>query len=124
VSDFKWNSDDADAVVLSWQPRTAVYCTASGNVVVRQEADPMVDDNDDQVFLTPMGALAVAWEMIRVAHELGIPTPPPELRKAINIGPAGPVVTKSPSVDPGPLLAVMEAANDPAGKPAKAGGGQ
>jgi|SRR6185312_11716683 len=102
MSDFKWNGDDADAVVLSWQPRTAVYRSESGNVIIRQEADGMYDDEDDQVFLTPMGALQTAWRLIEVAHEAGIPKPDRKLMaKPLDLGPVEP---------PGPLLRAMQEA--------------
>jgi hypothetical protein len=111
MSEFAWNADDADSIVLGWQPRTAVYSTQAGGICVRQECDGYTEDRDDQVLLTPMGALAVAWEMIRVAHEIGFPAPPPEARKALNLGPPGPVVHRPSPAEPGSLLAVMEAAN-------------
>jgi len=42
--DFDWN--DADAVVIERQPRTACYWNPKGQVVLRQESWP-----DDDVFL-------------------------------------------------------------------------
>jgi hypothetical protein len=57
MSDFQWSGGDADSVVLTWQLRTAVYETGGGGIAIRQEADGYADDGDDQILLTPMGAL-------------------------------------------------------------------
>lgn len=104
MSDFQWNGDDADSVVLSWQPRTAVYRSKTG-VVIRQESDGICDDHgDDQILLTPMGALAVAWKIIETAHDIGIPKPDRKvMAKPIDIGPVHP-----PAAQAGPLLEVMQ----------------
>jgi hypothetical protein len=74
MSDFKWNTDDADSVILPYQPRTAVYSTAGGGVVIRQERDAYEED-DPQLMFTPQGALAVAWALIEEANLVGLPTP-------------------------------------------------
>ena len=135
-SDFDWHGDkDADAIILSYQPPTAVYSTKGGGVCIRQKADPM-EEYDPQVLLTPQGALAVAWALIEEAHLVGLPSPslsllgerehwPPAgmlrrrgedgLREPPNNTPA-PEASPAPETPaPGPLLAAMEAkapAND------------
>lgn len=108
MSDFAWNADDADSIVLGWQPRTAVYSTRGGGICVRQECDGFSDDRDDQVLLTPLGALQIAWRMIELAHEAGIPKPDRRvMSKPLDLGPS------EPPEEIAPLLAAMEApAND------------
>lgn len=114
MADFAWNGDDADSVVLGWQPRTAVYRTRDG-VVIRQESDGMCDDHgDDQILLTAMGALAVAWKMIETAHEVGLPQPCRKLMRSLDAGPVEPppglsetVSREHPQSEEGPLLRVM-----------------
>jgi hypothetical protein len=102
MSDFNWNGDDAEAIVLEWQPRTAVCRTKGGSVCIRQECDGYTEDRDDQILLTPLGALQVGWKIIETAHEVGIPKPDRKvLAKALDLGPSEP---------PGPLLQVMQEA--------------
>ncbi len=73
MPDFDWHGKDNPHVVLGYQPPTAVY--ASGDSVrIRQQAD-QTEDYDPEIFLTPQGALAVAWRLIEVAHLAGLPTP-------------------------------------------------
>lgn len=133
-SDFDWNGDkDADAIILSYQPPTAVYSTKGGGVCIRQKADAY-EEYDPQVLLTPQGALAVAWALIEEAHLVGLPQPslslmgesehwPPmyrrmseaDLREPPNKTPAPEASTAPETPAPGPLLAAMEAkapAND------------
>jgi len=91
MSNFEWNGDDADAdaIVLGHQPRTAVYEVKGGQIVIRQE--DLMDDHDDQVWLTPMGALQIAWKLIEIAHEAGIPKPDRKLMMTPpDLGPAEP----------------------------------
>jgi hypothetical protein len=98
MSDFKWNGEGAEAIVLGWQPRTAVYVADNGTIVIRQEADGYVDEDDDLVYLTPMGALQIAWKLIEVA-QAGIPKPDRKLMaKPLDLGPKEP---------PAPLLEQM-----------------
>jgi hypothetical protein len=78
MSDFKWDGDDADSVILPHQPRTAVYSTRGAGIVIRQERDAYEED-DPQLMLTPQGALAVAWALIEEAHLVGLPSPSPSL---------------------------------------------
>lgn len=85
--DFDWYGND---VVLGWQPRTAVFGTTACEVEIRQENIGGVFDRDVQVFLTPVGALQVAWRLIEVAHELGLPTPCRELMTGLDTGPLAP----------------------------------
>src|SRR5436305_920927 len=89
MSEFKWDGGDSDAVVLTWQPRVAAYRNQQNGIIVRQEADAMSDDRgDDQVFLTPMGALQIGWRLIELAHECGIPAPPRKLMtQPLDLGP-------------------------------------
>jgi|GEM_PF-3920829 len=131
-NDFEWNGKDADAVRLQHQPRTAVYSTATGNVVVRQEADAM-QEHDDMIYLTPQGALTIAYALIEEAHLVGIPQPSLSLmtedmpgpdREAPSAQRPGRGVDHPEPPEPGPLLAAMEAANDTASAPAKSGGAQ
>ena len=110
MSDFKWNTDDADSVVLQHQPRTAIYHTQGGSVVVRQEGE--FGEDDELIYLTPHGALVVAWRLIEEAHLVGLPQPSPSLMVESETWP--PIAPK-PSADPqpetpepGPLLRVME----------------
>lgn len=125
VAEFKWNGDDADAVILPHQPRTAVYSSSTGNVVVRQEADAM-QENDDLIYLTPQGALAVAWALIEEAHLVGLPEAsgslmvesahwPPVTKRFDHPGtmkpryPDGPVPASDKAApEPGPLLRAMQ----------------
>lgn len=125
MGEFNWHGDDdADAVVLQYQPRTAVYRTKGGNVVIRQEKDAY-EEFDPELFLTPQGALAVAYRLIEEAHLAGLPQPSLSLMTGPEMGieqmtrqadafPANPEAEHSPPLpEPGPLLAVMEApAND------------
>jgi hypothetical protein len=111
-SDFSWSDDQGD-IVLTWQPRTAVFRNGGNGVTIRQEADAYSDDRgDDQVFLTPMGALQVAWKLIEIAHECGIAGPPRKLMtKPLDLGPTEspiPLTHPEPVTEPGPLLRAME----------------
>jgi hypothetical protein len=117
MSHFDWHSDkDSDAMVLGYQPPTAIYRTKSGSVVIRQKAYEM-EEYDPQVFLTPQGALAVAWRLIEEAHLEGLPSPslslmtesehwPPAGRRTKAEVPA----EQNQGSAPGPLLQVMQAA--------------
>src|SRR5690349_12101683 len=114
--DFKWDADDADSVILPYQPRTAVYSTRGGVICIRQERDAYEED-DPQLLLTPQGALAVAWALIEEAHLVGLPSPslslmaesenwPPVMRPVKKSGAepttdGGDPATEAP---PGPLL--------------------
>lgn len=116
MSDFNWDGDDEESVILVYQPRTAVYASRGGNVIVRQEKDAYEED-DPQLLFTPQGALAAAWEMIRTAHSIGLPVPPllemgadSAQAREVPAQPSGPVVHRPAPAEPGPLLAVMEAA--------------
>lgn len=138
MADFDWR-DDADAIVLGWQPRTAVYANGivgGRGVVIRQEADGFSDDRgDDVIYLTPMGAMQIAWRLIQAAHECGIPIPPRKLMATpLDLGPVqSPVPLTHPAPpEAGPLLRAMERgapANDallacaanPHGRPTKRG---
>ncbi len=115
MSDFKWDGDDADSVILPRQPRTAVYSTQGGGICIRQEKDDY-EEYDPQLLLTPQGALAVAWALIDEAHQVGLPCPsaslmvesehwPPPGRRREEAG-----VTGGAAPEAGPLLKVMEAA--------------
>ena len=109
MAEFDWKTD-IDAVVLPHQPQTAVYANEAGQVVVRQEKADW-EEYDHQVFLTPQGALAVAWAMIEEAHRMGLPEPPPALRPSGGAVPAPVHTAPEPQNDEEPpLLAVMEAA--------------
>ena len=115
MSDFNWNAEDADSVLLPHQPRTAVYSTKGGGICIRQECDGYCDESDDQVLLTPQGALAVAWALIEEAHLVGLPSPSASLMVE---SPNWPPVTKRTKAQPatdqepeaGPLLQAMGAA--------------
>jgi hypothetical protein len=119
TADFKWDGDDADSVILPYQPRTAVYSTRGGGICIRQERDAYEED-DPQLLLTPQGALAVAWALIEEAHLTGLPTPslslmvesehwPPIHRRGEPPAPAGPVVEPAQAEgEPGPLLKAMQ----------------
>ena len=122
MADFQWNTDDADAVILQHQPRTAVYSSKTGNIIVRQEADAM-QEHDDLIYLTPHGALAIAWALIEEAHLVGLPSPslslmvesehwPPVTRRAQE---PGQLKSRAANADetgspPGPLLQAMRQA--------------
>jgi hypothetical protein len=73
MADFDWHGSDNDSVVLGYQPPTAVY-SSGDSVRIRQQAD-QAEDHDPEIFLTPQGALAVAWRLIEVAHLAGLPEP-------------------------------------------------
>jgi hypothetical protein len=118
VTDFKWDADDADSVILPHQPRTAVYGTRGGGIVIRQERDAYEED-DPQLHLTPQGALAVAWALIEEAHLVGLPSPslslmvesehwPPPTRRHEEPGNLRPLVPEDP--EDGPLLKAMQEA--------------
>jgi hypothetical protein len=70
---FDWHGTDNPHVVLGYQPPTAVYHDGD-SVRIRQQAD-QTEDYDPEIFLTPQGALAVAWRLIEVAHLAGVPGP-------------------------------------------------
>jgi hypothetical protein len=73
--DFDWHGDkDRDAILLTYQPPVAVYRTRAGEIVIRQKADE-TEEYDAQIFLTPQGALAVAWALMEDAHLAGLPEP-------------------------------------------------
>lgn len=114
MADFDWK-DDEDAIVLGWQPRTAVYCNSivgGRGVVIRQEADAFSEDRgDDVVYLTPLGAMQIAWRLIEAAHECGIPFPPRKLlTQPLDLGPRrSPIPLTDPEpIEAGPLLKAME----------------
>jgi hypothetical protein len=116
MADFKWTGDDADAVILPHQPRTAVYIGGAGHVVVRQERE-FDEECDPRLLFTPQGALATAWAMIREAHNIGLPEPCRDLLTLNDTGTAEPIRTGAHEAEassdtappPGPLLRVMEA---------------
>lgn len=114
MSDFAWSGDDSDSVVLTWQPRTAVYETQQGGITIRQEADGYIDDQDDQVFLTPMGALQIAWRLIELAHEIGVPQPNRKAMAKLDLGPTKPPAPLRPAnerqLEPDLLNAMQQAA--------------
>lgn len=113
MSDFKWDGDDADSVILQRQPRTAVYQTQGCGICIRQERDEY-EEYDPQLLLTPQGALAVAWALIEEAHLVGLPEPSASLMVEGPHWPPPGRRTKHHSVGPeqdaGPLLQVMRAA--------------
>jgi hypothetical protein len=127
--DFDWHGEkDRDAILLGYQPPTAVYRTKDGSIIIRQKADE-TEDYDPQVFLTPQGALAVAWALIEQAHLEGLPSPSGSLMvESEHWPPVGAKVEPDDSPDdadaPDPLLAAMEAANDKRVSKAKTGGAQ
>lgn len=115
MSDFDWFGEkDRDAIVLGYQPPTAVYSTTRGDVVVRQKADAM-EEYDPEIFLTPQGALAVAWALIEQAHLVGLPEPSLSLVESAHWPPRSsggpqPDGSKPPAPsEPGPLLRTMQA---------------
>lgn len=141
--DFDWFGEkDADAIILSYQPPTAVYSTKGGGVCIRQKADP-IEEYDPQILLTPQGALAVAWALIEEAHLVGLPQaslslmaesehwpPAGMLRRRSEDGlrdapgtsaPSTPAETpETPETPPGPLLAAMQSpAHTPANDTAR-----
>jgi len=118
-NDFDWHGKkDRDSIILTYQPPTAVYQTVGGNVVVRQKADE-TEEYDPQIFLTPQGALAVAWALIEEAHLVGLPEASGSLMVE---SPHWPPVSQRPKQpadggdttpsEPGPLLRVMEGGPD------------
>src|SRR4051812_13554666 len=120
MSDFKWNGEDADSVILPYQPRTAVYRTEEGGICIRQERD-MYEEDDPQLLLTPQGALAVAWALIEEAHLVGLPSPSVSLMTASEHWPPITKRTDEPASlkpripdngEPGPLLRAMETGAD------------
>lgn len=109
MAEFDW-SKDADAVVLPYQPQTAVYANGQGQVVVRQEKSDW-EEYDPTILLTPQGALTVAWAMIEEARRVGLPEPPPALRPGGGADPAPVHTAQEPLEGEKPsLLDVMEAA--------------
>lgn len=108
MSDFNWNGDDADSVILPHQPRTAVYSGRAGHVVVRQEKDAYEED-DPQLLFTPQGALATAWAMIEEAHLIGLPQPSSTLLPLDDAG-------KPADLDPG-LASMVHRRPAPAANP-------
>lgn len=115
---FDWFGEkDRDAIILGYQPPTAVYSTTRGDICIRQKADPQ-EEYDPELFLTPQGALAVAWALIEEAHLVGLPQPSLSLMVESAHWPPKPAATNQPAPrpieEPGPLLRVMEgeAAND------------
>jgi hypothetical protein len=110
MSDFAWSGDDSDSVVLTWQPRTAIYETGGGGIAIRQEADGYSDDRDDQILLTPMGALQIAWRLIELAHEIGVPQPNRRLMAKPDLGPSSRPAPPEPDPDPTNLLSPLQEA--------------
>jgi hypothetical protein len=112
MSEFKWDGEDSDAVILTWQPRTAAYRNGQGGLTIRQEADAYSEDRgDDQIFLTPMGALSLAWRLIELAHEAGIPKPDRLLMsKPLDLGPTEPTVLLAPTIAQPDLVDAMREA--------------
>lgn len=87
VPSLEAEDEDAEAIVLGWQPRTAVYLSDIGTIVIRQEADGYMDECDD-LYLTSIGALQIA---IEVADEASIPKPDLKLMaKPLDLGPSKP----------------------------------
>lgn len=70
---FNWFAEDDSRIVLGYQPPTAVYHEGE-SIRIRQKADE-TEEYDPEVFLTPHGALTVAWRLIEVAHLAGVPYP-------------------------------------------------
>jgi hypothetical protein len=120
---FDWFGEkDRDAIILGYQPPTAVYSTTRGDICIRQKADA-TEEYDPELFLTPQGALAVAWTLIEEAHNVGLPEPSLSLMAE---SPHWPPVTKPHGVpstpapglatpgteapEPCPLLKVMQEA--------------
>jgi hypothetical protein len=105
MSNLEWASGGTEDVVLGYQPRTAVYENQVGGISIRQEAEsyyPPVDRDDPVIMLTTMGALAVAWKLIELAHAVGVPKPDRKLMtKPLDLGPSEP---------PAPLLQAMREA--------------
>lgn len=50
MTDFKWN-EDIDNVVFKSVQGVAVYSNPDGDIVIRQQAGPL--DDDDQVVIVP-----------------------------------------------------------------------
>lgn len=113
---FDWFGEkDRDAIILGYQPPTAVYSTTRGDICIRQKADAQ-EEYDPELFLTPQGALAVAWALIEEANLVGLPQPSLSLMAESEHWPPKtnqPAPAPAPA-EPGPLLRVMEgeAAND------------
>lgn len=119
MSDFDWHGGkDADAIILQYQPPTAVYSSKAGNVVIRQKADES-EEYDPQILLTSQGALAIAWALIEEAHLIGLPEIPGSLMVESEHWPPSTRRTDTPAQDgprianedeAGPLLKAMRAA--------------
>lgn len=120
---FDWFGEkDRDAIILTYQPPTAVYSTTRGDICIRQKADA-TEEYDPELFLTPQGALAVAWALIDQAHLVGLPEPSfslmgesahwPPVTKSHGVPGAASLGLAVPDADasePGPLLKVMQEA--------------
>ena len=115
--DFNWSGtgDDAESIILSYQPPTAVYSTRGGGVCIRQQKD-YTEEYDPEILLTPQGALAIAWALIEEATLAGLPQPslslmaesehwPPVYRRPQRPADVDSAADAAPS---GPLLDVME----------------
>lgn len=50
MTDFKWN-EDIDNVVFKTAQGVAVYSNPDGDIVIRQQAGPM--DDEDQIVIVP-----------------------------------------------------------------------
>ena len=50
MTDFKWN-EDIDNVVFKSVQGVAVYSNPDGDIVIRQQASPL--DDDDQIVIVP-----------------------------------------------------------------------
>ena len=98
--------DDKDTVI-GWQPQTAVCVTEHGEIEVLQP--PGAGGTGESVIcLNPMAALILAWRLIEVAHEVGLPKPPRELMTGLDTGPVAPLAangTMSGEAGPSPLSA-------------------
>jgi hypothetical protein len=102
MNDFDWHGNGGSSDILfSYQPPTAVYPTKDGGICVRQKADEM-EEYDSEILLTPQGALAVAWRLIELGHQIGLPKPDLDLMaQPVVFGPAKPAA---------PAIHILEAA--------------
>ncbi|MBC7103812.1 MAG: hypothetical protein H5U13_11500 [Parvibaculum sp.] len=76
-ADFDWDGEDADSIVLSAQPATAIYRNARGCIVIRQR-DPYDDDADSVLLVLPENAGALARAILAEAGDggqLALPAP-------------------------------------------------
>jgi hypothetical protein len=95
---FNWQGHD---VVLQEQRPVAVYRTTWGGIAIRQRKVE-VGGYDEEMELTPLGALQLGWRLIETAHWVGLPRPPRELMGAVDLGPAAPLADAREDGEPLP----------------------